>query len=297
MASGITSGRPSLSEESEGVERVEQVRHVSPGSEQVDERRDAERGRQPGERRHHGPVAGHQEAGPVAQQGRDGTQQQPLVLLRREPPHRADHPGLQGDAELRPDAFAGGLVRGKSLQLDAVADDREPALVDLPAGAGERRGLGRDGDEGVHAERGQPGHDQLLGAARVPAVLGVHDREARQPAGRSAGHEGHPVVGVDEIHPVGTEPAGKAEHQRRVGTLPSALHPGDRRSGGQELGGQTAIRGRGQRDGRHPVPGPDLARGQVERHALLAPELERGQDVGDVDPFSHGNLMAAPVLG
>jgi hypothetical protein len=227
------------------------------------------------------PVAGDHEASRLAEQRRDRGHQQRVVLLGRDPAHRADHPRVVGDGELAAHPLAAGRGGMEPAELDAVGDDDQPALVDLAALAGKLRRLGRHRDERADQPAGQVAGHQPRAALGVVAVLGVDHAGAGEPRRGSAVDQRHPVVGVDELDAVLAQPARDPHHQAEVDAGAWPRHPGDLDPGGVELVRERPVGRRGERDRRHPAPGAHLRGREVERDPLLATDAERRQHVSD----------------
>ena len=98
------------------------------------------------------------------QQGLRRAHQEGVVLLGRQPSHRADHVRGLGNAESAPDLGASVAIRAESVQAHAVLDDQQLVGRDIPRRLQRLRGRACDRDISVRDSRRRP--RQHLRAAR-----------------------------------------------------------------------------------------------------------------------------------
>jgi hypothetical protein len=207
--------------------------------------------------------------------------QRGLVFFRRQPPDRADHPGVSGNPELVAYSAANAGAEREGGDIDAVGDHVQPRLVAVVIFTGNRRGRGRYGDVGVDQLRSGPPQQAPPEAVRVSAVFGVNQSGSGEPARRSAVDQGLRIVRVHDLHALAheqlTEPDRKRDVEARALGNGQRFHPRF-----QERLGERTFGRRSQRHCHHSMTGSALCARQVDGHPLLPAQPERRQHVYDV---------------
>jgi hypothetical protein len=226
------------------------------------------------------------------EQRRHRSHQRGLVFLRRQPPDRADHPGVARDAQLVADSPAHAGSEGESRHVDAIGNHVQARVVTVVMLSREGRGRRRDGDIGVHELRrgaAQPEPPEPIGIA---PVFGVDQDGTGELARRSAVDQRLRIVRVHDIHAFAREQSAEAKRQ---GDVEAALlgHRQRLHSGFEERLRERTLGRRRERYRHHLVSGRALRPRQIDSHSLLSTQSERRQDVRDVH---HCHLPAPRIM-